>query len=590
MKGQIGNVEIVLPAWMDGERRYRKTYIPIDPASRVVQGDQDAVAPETDVTAWKLDDWSAGEGDNRWRGKGYRYGTGAMPASDGSGITNGPNGVGVAISGQTAMARGGGRFVLAGPMNGSIRYWASSGSWSTLWSIGGSASYNAQQIAAVDPNAYFVLDTNGDIRKVQSGGNSAWYTGGNFTGIVSYSGELYGVAEFDLYRIDTDTASTRTLIGDAISTDFAGMTGRVKQMSTSDVGPIWYAPGSDGTTLIREYNWADDVATTIGKIPDDSYAYDIAFYAGIYLVSYRSAENHADTGGAYLYYQIGQQRGIAGELRDEDGTASERVAIGGVIGDRLYIAYQARMWAYDLTSGGIVLVGQITGAGDPGSVQCALTHGGKAVLGGTLYMNFWDTKANENYAQKLYSGMGDYGYIGIPKLIHTATVTTDEPIDSLGEVRLGYKVDGGAEVFLTPTMTSGARYQWDVSTSAGGSVIGTEVEWVVEVNADTTTGGPKVVSVVSDATGATSRIEWEIIVDVGQSSVNEGGDVISALNALKESYGVVQFSDPYQLRDHDTPATFDVRVKRVSTPELGDDGYLTAMVVLQTLGMVGPNA
>ena len=32
--------------------------------------------------------------------------------------------------------------------------------------------------------AYFVLDTNGDIRKVTSGGNSAHYTGGNFTGLA----------------------------------------------------------------------------------------------------------------------------------------------------------------------------------------------------------------------------------------------------------------------------------------------------------------------------------------------------------------------------------------------------------------------
>lgn len=585
-KGTLGPVEFVLPHWLDWEERYSRKYVPVAPASRVVTGADDKIAPETDIATWAITDWSAGEGDTRWRDRGrYRVSDGASPLSDGSGVSLGYDWS--VATGQTAViARGGGRLVAARDMDDSIYEWNGS-AWVALWSIGGTVGDDATAMAAVDSTAWFVLDDDGDIRKVTSGSNTAHYTGGNFDSIVAYEGVLYGVSDLDLYEIDTSTASTRTLVSDSNVGEAVSDT-RVSLASVSDVGPIWLSPTSDGRTLIKEYNKADDVAYVIGNLPRDSHAYDIGFFNGIYLVAFRTADSHASAGDAFLYYQAGGLRGVAGPFRASSSTASSRVALAGVIGDRIHIAFQQRLWAYDLTTGGISMVADWSSS-SLGDSFGALTFGREVFVAGAGHYGAFDSEAfYTGGTQTLSTGLYDYGYLGLPKLVHTVTVTTENAISGGDSVEVGYVVDGNTVQWLSGAMTSGASNTWTVSSSSH-SVIGTEIEWQLRLDGSSSSQAPTVVALHSDVSGAASRIEWACAIDVGRSSVTSGQDILAALSALKTDSAVVQWSDPFQVNPYDADETFDVRVLDVSTPQYVEGEGTSALVRFQTIGTVGPS-
>lgn len=584
-RGQLGPVEFVLPGWLDWEERYSRKYKPVTPASRVVTGADDKIAPETDIATWAINDWSAGEGDTRWRDRGrYRVSDGAAPLSDGSGVSLGYD-WSVASAQSTVITRGGGRLVAAGDMDDSIYEWNGSG-WSSLWSIGGSAFRNAASMAAVDSTAWFVLDDAGNIRKVESGANSDHYSGGDFNAIVVYEGVLYGLSGLDLYEIDTSTASTRTLVSDTNVGEFVTDT-RVSLLSTSDVGPIWLSPTSDGKTLIKEYNKADDVGYVVGELPSDSHAYDIGFFSGIYLVGLRAADSHSSVGGAYLYYQAGGLRGVAGPFRADSSTASDRVALAGVLGDRIHVGFQRKLWAYDLTTGGISQVADWSSS-SLGDGYGAVTFGREIFVTSGAAYGVFDTEAfYTGGTQTLSTGLYDYGYLGLPKLVHTVTVTTEGTISGGDSVEVGYVVDGNTVEWLSGAMTSGASNTWTVSTSSH-SVIGTEIEWKLRLDGASSSQAPVVVALHSDVSGAVSRIEWAVAIDVGRSSLVEGEDVIAALNALKTGSAVVQWSDPFQVNPYSADQTFDVRVLDVSTPQYVEGEGTSALVKFQTVGTVGP--
>ena len=65
----LGPVTVRLAEWLDLEERYQRNYVPVTPASREIQGAAAAVAPETTIAQWHIDDWSAGEGDVLWRNR-----------------------------------------------------------------------------------------------------------------------------------------------------------------------------------------------------------------------------------------------------------------------------------------------------------------------------------------------------------------------------------------------------------------------------------------------------------------------------------------------------------------------------------------
>ncbi len=584
-KGTLGTVEIVLAEWKDFEDRYDRRYIPVTPASRIVSGENDQVAPETDIATWSIEDWSSGEGDLRWRDRGqYSTSTGCGPVSDGSGVTVGHDWA-VGTEQSSVIARGGGRLVAARDMDDNLHEWNGS-AWVTLWAIGGAADDDAVAIASIASDAYYILDNDGDIREVKSASNAAHNTSFTWDGIASFDGVLYGLVGIDLYTIDTTATNTETVVYDNSAANVITDT-RVKVLSTSDVGPIWYVPTDDGQTVVYEYNVADGTGYISHDLPRDVHAYDIMFHDGLYFTAFRYADAHASTGDAYMHFSKGESRGVAGPFRADSTTASTRVALAGVIGDRIMVAFQERVWAYDLSSGGIVLVADVSSSAI-GDIYGAVTFGAEVFLASLANVGRVDTRAFlANTAQVLSTGLHNYGYLGLAKLVHTVTLNTEAVLAASDTVEIGYSVDGGSITYLADDFaTSTASHQWTVSTNST-SVTGTEIEWHIRLTTTSTSVAAKVVSLASDVSGAKSRIEFSTIVDLGQSSVNDGTDVITALHALKTTHAVVQWSDPFSVRDHVAPETFDVRVKEIATPELSDDGYTSAFVRFQTVGLVG---
>lgn len=580
--GLLDTVEIILPEWIDPEDRYRRTYKPVTPVSRVVTGADDQIAPETDIATWSITDWSAGEGDLRWKDRGrYNTSTGAGPISDGSGVSVGLDWV-VAVGQSRIIARGGGRLVSVRDMDDSLYEWNGS-AWVELWAIGGTEGNDAGSLAAVDADAWFVDDFTG-IRKVTSSGNTLHYNGNDFNYLVVFEGVLYGLDDVDLYTIDQTSTDTRTQVYDSAGT-YVDDT-RVKLMSTSDVGPIWLATIDDGVTLLKEYNVASATGYTLGALPADVQAYDLFFHDGFYFATYRKATSQNAVGDAYLYYQKGDLKGSLGPFPADSTTAQTRVSIAGTIGDRIYLTFQRRMWVYDLSSGGLVMVADLSSSAI-GDIYMSITYGPDVFCGSLAYVGKVNTEAFlADTAQTVSTGIHDYGYLGLPKMIHTVTVNTESVLVSSDKVEVGYSVDGGSTTYLANDFATGkASHQWTVSTNSA-SVIGTEIEWHLRLTTTSTSVAAKVVSLASDASGAKSRIEFIVLADLGQSSVVDGGIVLTALNALKTSHSTVQWSDPFQVREHESPETFDVRVLEVVGPEV-DVEHTYAMVRMQTVGVVG---
>ncbi len=589
-KGTLGSVSIVLPEWLDPGDRYDRHFVPVTPVSRVITGAEDKIAPETDIATWSINSWAAGEGDLRWEDRGrYNISTGNGPVSDGSGVTVGHKWT-VASEQAAVIVRGNNAVASARDMNDKLHIWGGVGfTFTDYWAIGGSSSKDCIGLAAI-PGVWFVLNEDGDIRRVTSGGNTEHWTGSDFTDIVVYAGVLYGLVGPDLYSIDDSSAETRTKVFDGLSTNVVGDI-RVRKLSVSDVGPIWGLPSDDGTTLIMEYNVADATGYVSHPLPKDVHVYDVAFHDGIYLAAFRYSGAHQWKGDAYLYFKKGDQRGTVGPFRAVETTQQKRIAIAGVIGDRIMVVFQERLWAYDLSSGGIVLVADLSGSAIT-DVLNAITYGSEVFLAAVGNWGLVETRAFlANAAQVLSTGLHDYGYLGMPKLIHTVTISTEDVLAATDKVEVGYSVDGGGISYLANNFaTSSASHQWTVSTNSS-SVKGTEIEWHIRQTTTSTSVAAKVVSLVSDVSGAKSRIEFLVAVDLGQSSVNDGTSVATALQALKTSHAVVQWSDPFDVEEHVADETFDVRVLDVRLQEIPshDTGAEKpfALVKMQTIGVVG---
>jgi hypothetical protein len=192
-----------------------------------------------------------------------------------------------------------------------------------------------------------------------------------------------------------------------------------------------------------------------------------------------------------------------------------------------------------------------------------------------------------NVAQVLSTGLHDYRYLGLPKMIHTVTINTESVLAASDKVEVGYSLDGGSITYLANDFAAAsASHQWTVSTNAA-SKIGTEIEWHIRQTTTSTSVAAKVVSLASDVSGAKSRIQFTVAVDLGQSSVNDGSSVAAALGALKTSHAVVKWSDPFDVEEHVADETFDVRVLDVLLQEISGPEHTFAIVRMQTVGVVG---
>ena len=597
--GKIGALAVRLAPPTDETPAYQRRYVPVTPASREIVGADTKVAADTTIAEWHIDDWSAGEGDIQWRDRGrYNESVALGPKSDGSVLVAGFNyeqlkntGGGTNFVNAEQMARGAGRLLAAADMSGKLYEWDDTNEeWDELWDIGGTGTDNVTGIAAdagvaATNNIIFVAGAADDIRKVQSASTAEWIADLDAMSAVpltSFDGILYTLRNSDLFKVDVDTAETTTRVADiTVYIDrHADMTSRI---TTSDVGPVWIVPVNNGRTYIWEYNAASDVSEIIAELPKDIQPYDIAFYSGIYFVALRFAAKHTLPGDAYLYYQVGGQRGMAGPFRSPTGTtASKPLAIAGVVGDRLMVYYDTALWAYDISTGGIsqvartiaAPVGMATYGSDVFLVEGAAAH--------RVLTTEYDTAAGA----ELTTGRHDFGYLGLVKTLTKVTVSCEDALATSETVGLAYAVDGGSFTTASGTMVATETTKTWVISSNSATVRGVEFELKLTIKANTTAASPKVMSVTAEAVGSEDRVEWILALDLSDNTEQHGQPILDGLKTLKTNHTVVQFTDPWQVLDHTSAETFDVTVEEVNLPMTQPGAYPQAVIRLRGVATV----
>jgi hypothetical protein len=595
--GTLGSVTIRLHPDTPAEERYQRRYVPVRPESREIAGTGgDQIAPETSVAQWHIDDWSAGEGNLRWikDEKRYNQSSGVHPSADGSGLevayeltttqeqgaSDFPHGLFV--------VRAGSRLLTAYESDDKLYEWdATNEEWDPLWTISATAGNKVRSIGAVDDSAIFVRDDDARTYKVTSGGYTTHFTGKSWH-LMSYQGVLYGLSALDLSSIDTSTASTATLVADVAGNRYpAVQNAMVTRITTSDVGIVWVAPFNDGRVELWEYNVADDTSYVVAQLPRDVQPYSVAFHMGIYFVGFRYAAEHTEVGDAYLYYKAGGSEGAFGPF-PATTTASKSVEIAGVIGDRMFIVFDGRIWAYDLSAGAIAEVHPSISTRD--QLSNATTFGKDMFVAGvsTSKIERLDTTAfDTSVSGTVDLGRYDFRYLGLKKNLTTVTVVCETALGSSDSVGLKYAVDGGSFSTATGTMGSGDTTKtWTISSNSS-TVRGYDFELQLTMAAGATTSSPKVVSVTAEAEGSEDRIEWVLSLDLTDNMLNQAQVVMDGLNTLKTNHATVQFSDPWNQPETDAADTYDVDVLDVVLPVAQPEGDTArAIVKLRTSGTV----
>ena len=589
-QGKLGTIEFYLTQnpGLSNFERYRRQLIPVTPASRQIPGSPDAVAPDTTIAQWSINNWDQGEGDVTWRDRGrYNVSAGSGPKSDGSGLVVGPeitttqhDAGGGNFDQNRAIARAAGELLAARDSNDKLYKWdTTNNEWDDSWTIGGGSTNDVVSIAAVNATKVYVGLTNSTIREVQSASNvehfAAW--GNNSPEMTTYQGVLYGLQELDMYEISTSATDTRTLRGDLSGVIAPGLALNTRRLSTSDVGPIWIAPYNDGRMELWEYNVADVSAYVVAELPRDSTPYDIVFHEGIYFVGYRAAAEGALTGDAFIYFASGGNRGSIGPFRSDTGTTSTKpVALAGVIGDRLIVVYDGRRFAYDLSVGGISDLGSAAASGTDRS----LVFGKDVFTIGTNAVQRADFSLSSGTGGSLDSGRFDFGYKGLRKMMTKVTVVTEAALQSSDTIAVGVAVDGGSFTALSGSMTSGASTKtWEAATTST-NFEGFSFEIRVTLTAGATSQDPKIISIDSEAIGVESRLEWVMAVDVTDNTKQVGQTVLTGLETLRTAKAPVTFTNPFDDDVYAAADTHTVTIEEVTFPQenAGGDDYVVVRV------------
>ncbi len=592
-KGTLGTIDFYLSqrTSLSNLERYRRQFIPVTPASRQIPGSPDAVAPDTTIAQWSINNWDQGEGDVTWRDRGrYNVSFGLAPASDGSGLIVAPlrsttqhdSGGGNFDQGGR-IARAAGELLAAKDSNDNLYKWdETNDEWDNQWAIGGASTGDVVSIAAVNDTKVYVGLSGGTIREVQTGGNATHFAswgGGLFPPLVSYQGLLYGLNDLDMYEVSTGATDTRTLRGDVpglIASHFASTS---RRLSTSDLGPIWTTPFNDGRTDLWEYNVADNSAYVVAELPRDVTVYDVLFHEGIYFVGYRSAGKPALAGNAFMFFASGRNRGSIGPFRAQSGTtANKPVALLGVIGDRLMVFYDDRVHAYDLSTGGIsVLSDANAGLGFRGT-----TFGDDifVITGASGLITQIDLSLNITGNGTLDSGRFDFGYKGLRKMMTKVTVVCESALAASDSITVSVAVDGGSFTALSGSMGSGDVTKTFIVATTSTNFEGFSFEIRLTSSPGATSSTPTIISVDSEAIGVESRLEWVMAVDVTDREQVVGQTVLTGLETLRTAKAPIAFTNPF---DDDVYATADshtVTIEEVTFPQenAGGDDYVVVRV------------
>ncbi len=593
-KGTLGTIDFYLSQnqGLSNFERYRRQLIPVEPASRQIPGSPDAVAPDTTIAQWSLNNWSQGEGDVTWRDRGrYNVSTRVGPASDESGLIVTPSlisptqhdSAGGDFDQGQAIARGGGELLTAKDSDDTLYKWdETNNEWDDHFTIGGSSTSDCNAIAAVN-NTVVWVGVAATIRKVETGSNSQHFAswGSNVTNMVSYQGKIFVLEELDLYELDQSSTDTRTLRGDVAGVIASFYNADSRLLSTSDVGPIWTASFDDGRSELWEYNVADDSAYVVAQLPKDATIYDVLFHEGIYFVGYRAAAKTTLAGAAFVFFASGGNRGSIGPFRAQSGTTTNKfMVLTGVIGDRLLVQYDNTLWAYDLSTGGISNSGP---DGDKSGVTRKGTTFGKDVFlmtFGSGEITRFDTDLFITTQGTLDSGRYDFGYKGLRKMMTKVTVVCETALVASDAITVAVAVDGGTFTALSGSMSSGDVTKTFIVATTSTNFEGFSFEIRVLVTAGSSAASPKIISIDSEAIGVESRLEWIMAVDVTDNNKQVGQTVLTGLETLRTNKAPITFNNPFDDDEYATADSHTATLEDVTFPQenAGGDDYVVVRV------------
>jgi hypothetical protein len=596
--------DIPLASWRPTP--YRPEYRLVSPQLQDIPGSDGKVSGDPNIRYWHIDRFSGGEGEDIWEAgsKKFHSSLNVRPHSIEERLILGAGQSTTQLTGPAAFTEGGRFGIAQGKLwtvkDGSAHSWdAANGVWAAGWTTGMGTTKATSIVDADDGTNLYIGAADKKVYKVASGGNSVHYntsTGDDFTYdpiLRMWDGNLFALDGDSLYEITAaDTRSLEVQVAGR-SADYLSGTDPASQtyvpynrLTTSDKGPVWFARNDNGQTILWEYNVGSDTGSKIGKLPvDQAMPYSIGWANGFVFVGFRFAEYHSAAGDAYLYYQRGSQRGVAGPFRAPSGsTASKPVLIGGVIGDDIIVYFDGAMWAYNVSAGGISMLADSATTNKSAPTE-AITFGKDAFLGNinaTGAVERFDTETYTTRTATWTSGRYDFAYPGVSKALLDVKVVT-EPLPTGTTISLAVSADGASFSNVTGTFTgdgSTTSYTWTVSTHAA-TVAGRDFELRLTLSTTDSAKTPEVRSITARAVSVERQRSWILEVDAGDVRTLEDLAVLGAYD------GPVKFTNVWDGREHDDPSAYQVMLTDMILVEAeaeGDGDY--AALRLREVGYV----
>ena len=579
-------------ATKDARVRLASTENPYRPISRMLLPERHDIAgaPPEDQSAdkfirrWTQDRWERGELKGLWEPGGYRQSSNVKPDREGDRLELGAFKETTNHDGPAAFSEGmkfGKAHSLLWAVDDATAHWwqLATDDWDqTGWNTGaGGADTVTSLCDSGDGLVLYIAFDDKDIRKVATGANSTHFAGAGATynaELCYAQGTVYYLDGADLYSLTTGSTDTRVVLsqpGGNVADYMASSANLYRRMCVTDVGVAWLIPQEDGTTIIYEYNAKNSTDYASGKLPVEfATPYSIYFAHGFLFVGFRYAAAHGEKGAAHIYYQRGGQWGSTGEIRNADtSTASQPVIIAGVIGDDLIFWYGKSLMAYDLSAGALFQVAESGGTST--GVTDAATFGKDIFVAntdGSAAVERFDTTLYSTGTASWKSGRFDFDLPGVKKTLLRVTVVVDA-LPASTSMTCKVSADGGTFTAVNGTLEDDGdtTFTWTVSKSGNTEQQTTGYDFEIELIPLTTnsSNSPQVREIFAEAISAQKRRGVEIDVDLRSSTMAKGASgtaLLAQLRAASEySGGIVSWSDPYAVAEHEAPRVSDVMVE-----------------------------
>lgn len=580
---KLRDVEFALALSVDKGQRYQRRLIPVDPEGTDDYRVEDGLPVTRKVARWKVDEWSAGEGNDKWvRGdKMYRQSDTARPLRRGEGVVLGPPETRGTWQGNPLTEA----FALAhfqsavATAKDDGNYYAFNGTTATSQGVIGSTSPVVSIAVPGDNYVYTAHQDKSVRRKNLSGGNNevlAAAVNANVPRLYAWGGALWMLDGNDLYEVTSGDPGSRTLRAD-IPGDYNLPNGDYgHHITASERGLIWLQQTDDRQVDIWEYNVYADSQVRLGRLPAGMIAGSILYHNGFVFVGgvFGGSES-------FIYYQRGAQKGVLGPIRS-DGDTAEQPRLAGAWGEEVLFFCFRKLWAYVPSTGGVYQLHDTGLTVNPIQALCS---------NGFVYATY-PSGADEGeisvfdlskYAAtgSLDSGRHDFAYPGMKKMLVDVIVETD-PLPADTEVEVWVSADRGAFTQLTSAAHDSTD---DVTTTFVASttttkIFGREFEVRVVLNSSDPDVSPTVRSVTARAAGAAWEEEWVMAIDCDTAKVGGAQDSARVIQALRTlpSWGLVDFVNGFETNEYDEPQTKVVTIEDVVLPDVESDGPAVATV------------